>query len=100
MNSDGLDSIYNDILQNKDSLEFTKAYDAVKEKNILIIAAQYDSVSENDKMITPLWTLLSKNKNDAVQRLVEYPVEHGLLGRRISMIKEIGRFINDCKKIK
>lgn len=95
LNSDGLDSIFNDIQLNKDNLDFTKAYPQVKDKNILIFSAKYDSVSQNEQMITPLWNLLSSSQTKGVHRLIEYPTEHGLLGRRISMIKEIGKFINE-----
>ncbi|MCR4742341.1 MAG: alpha/beta hydrolase [Treponema sp.] len=96
LNSDGLDSIYNDILENKEDLKFSNAAKFVCSKNILIFTAKYDSVSENEKMVSPLWNYLQKNKTDSIQRFVEYPTEHGLLGRRVSMIKEIGKFINEC----
>ncbi|MBR3549215.1 MAG: hypothetical protein IKN90_03970 [Treponema sp.] len=55
-------------------------------------------------MIAPLWKLLSNgdketqesNASKTIHRLVEYPTEHGILGRRISMIKEIGKFVDEC----
>jgi len=93
LNSDGIDAIYNDINENRDSLNFEKAFDAVKNKNILIFQAEYDSVSVNEQMVSPLWKKLSENKTSANQKLITYPTEHGLLGRRISMIKQIGKFI-------
>ncbi|HAM78535.1 MAG TPA: hypothetical protein DCP61_05070 [Treponema sp.] len=104
LNSDGTDAIYEDILKNRGNFEFTNAYPNVRDKNILIISALYDSVSINDKMIAPLWKLLSNGaketqESDAsktIHRLVEYPTEHGILGRRISMIKEIGKFVDEC----
>lgn len=95
LHSDGLDSIYDDILKNRDNLVFANAFESVKDKNILIFAAQKDSVSVNEKMIIPLWNLLSSRKSNSVQRLIEYPVEHGLLGRRISVIRDIANFINE-----
>ena len=100
LNSDGIDTIYENILQNQEQLVFTNAFDGVKEKNILIFAARYDTISDNEEMIMPLWNKLSsyqKSKNneneEPFQKLIEYPVQHGLLGRRISMIREIGKFI-------
>ncbi len=95
LHKDGLDSIYDDILKNRDNLVFANAFESVKDKNILIFAAQKDSVSVNEKMIIPLWNLLSSRKSNSVQRLIEYPVEHGLLGRRISVIRDIANFINE-----
>lgn len=93
LNSDGLDSIYNDINKNKDVLKFENAFEKVKDKNILIFAADYDSVSVNEAMITPLWNKLNSRKTKAIQKVIHYPTEHGLLGRRISLIKEVGKFI-------
>ncbi len=55
----------------------------------------YDSVSPINEMILPLWNLLEANKTSAVQKKIEFPTEHGLLGRRISVIKEIATFINE-----
>ncbi|MBP5793787.1 MAG: hypothetical protein J6W46_09135, partial [Spirochaetaceae bacterium] len=74
------------------------AFEQVKDKNILVFAGKYDSVSPVDEMIFPLWNKLAAHKTDALQKLVEYPTEHGLIGRRISMIREIAAFIRtiDC----
>lgn len=96
LNSDGIDAIYEDIFKNRDDLNFENAAEKVKGKNILIFSAKYDSVSINNKMIFPLWEKINSEKSDAIHRLVEYPTEHGLLGRRISVIKDIGRFIEEC----
>lgn len=104
LNSDGIDSIYEDIVENSEKLAFPNAFDSVKEKNLLIFEAKYDTVSSNEEMIHPLWKKLiqyreenQNHKNDdeelPLQKLVEYPVEHGLLGRRISIIREIANFI-------
>ena len=92
LKSDGIDSIYEDIVQNKENLAFPNAFDGVKNKNILIFAAKYDTVSSNQEMIIPLWNKLEQNRPNlkradgskkAIQKLIEYPVQHGLLGRRI-----------------
>lgn len=93
LNSDGTDAIYEDILENQENLRFENAFERIKDKNILIFAAKYDSVSINDKMIGPLWNKLKQYKGRAVHKLIEYPTEHGLIGRRVSVIKEIGKFL-------
>lgn len=103
LNSDGIDSIYQDIVEKAENLSFINAFESVKNKNILIFTAKYDTVSANEEMVMPLWNKLKENmmnrrekSNLPVQKLIEYPVEHGLLGRRISMISEIAAFINDA----
>ncbi len=108
LKSDGIDSIYEDIVQNKENLAFPNAFNGVKNKNILIFAAKYDTVSSNQEMIVPLWNKLEQNrpnlkKSDgsvkAIQKLIEYPVQHGLLGRRILMIREIAEFIKEAGEL-
>lgn len=108
LKSDGIDSIYEDIVQNKENLAFPNAFDGVKNKNILIFAAKYDTVSSNQEMIIPLWNKLEQNRPNlkradgskkAIQKLIEYPVQHGLLGRRILMIREIAEFIKEAGEL-
>ncbi len=103
LNSDGIDAIYDDIVRNSQNLAFSNAFEKVRQKNLLIFAAKFDSVSSNSEMIFPLWDKLQaywksssfSGAERPVQRLIEYPVEHGLLGRRISMIREIATFIKE-----
>lgn len=105
LKTDGIDSIYEDIAKNSQLLAFPNAFDGVKDKSILILLAKFDSVSANEEMIIPLWKKIMQYKNERqndfslkrrlVQKLVEYPVEHGLLGRRISAIREIADFIKN-----
>ena len=46
-------------------------------------------------MVDPLWNLLKEHETSALQKLVLFPTEHGLIGRRISTIREIGKFISE-----
>lgn len=94
LQSDGIDSIYEDVVINKNDISHPNAFEQIKEKNILIFAGKYDSVSPINEMILPLWQKLASHKSSALQKLVEYPTEHGLIGRRISTIREIAEFIN------
>lgn len=94
LHSDGIDVIYDDVLRRREEISHPNAFEEVKDKNILVFAGKYDSVSPIEEMILPLWNKLATHKTSAVQKLVEYPTEHGLIGRRISMIREIADFIN------
>ena len=85
-----------DVLINKDEICHPKAFDLVKDKNMIVFYGIYDSVSPITEMILPLWNLLEAHKTKALQKRIEYPTEHGLLGRRISTIKEIANFIANC----
>lgn len=94
LQSDGIDAIYEDVVINKNEISHPNAFEQVKDKNLIVFCGTYDSVSPVNEMILPLWKLLEAHKTSAVQKRVEYPTEHGLIGRRISMIREIADFIN------
>ena len=96
LQSDGIDAIYEDVVVNQNEISHPKAFEQIKDKNILVVAAKYDSVSPVNEMVLPLWNQLEEHrgKTNAVQKMTEVPTEHGLLGRRINVIKEIAEFIN------
>jgi len=94
LQSDGIDAIYEDVVKNKDDISHPKAFEQIQDKNVLVIAGTYDSISPINEMILPLWNRLTAHESTAIQKLVEYPTEHGLLGRRISVIREIAGFIS------
>lgn len=96
LQSDGIDAIYDDIVNNQNELSHPNAFEQVKDKNLLVVGGTYDSVSPIDQMIMPLWGKLEAHKTKAVQRRILVPTEHGLLGRRITVIKEIASFINEA----
>lgn len=75
-------------------LNHPASFEQVKDKNLLVFGGTYDSVSPINEMILPLWHQLETHKTTALQKRVEYPTEHGLLGRRICVIKEIAEFIH------
>ena len=93
LHSDGIDAIYEDVLKRREEISHPNAFEDVKDKNILVFAGKYDSVSPIEEKILPLWNKLNSHKTNAIQKLVKYPTEHGLIGRRISMICEIADFI-------
>ncbi len=95
LQSDGIDAIYEDVVINKNKIYHPNAFEQVKDKNLLVFAGTYDSVSPVNEMVLPLWKLLEAHQTKAIQKKIEYPTEHGLLGRRISVIKEIAAFIDD-----
>lgn len=93
LQSDGIESIYEDVVVNQQQISHPLAFEQIKDKNILVIGAKYDSVSPINEMILPLWNKLAAHTTKAVQTFIELPTEHGLLGRRITVIKEIAKFI-------
>ena len=96
LQSDGIDAIYDDVVVNREEICHPNAFEQVKDKNLLVIGATYDSVSPINEMILPLWNLLEKYATAALQKRIEFPTEHGLFGRRISVIKTVASFIDEA----
>ena len=95
LQSDGAEYIYQDLEQHRDQMSFEKAFDKIKDLNILCLAGKYDSCAPISEMVLPLWNKLKSHNTQAVQRLKIYPAEHGLLGCRVSAITEIAAFLTD-----
>ncbi len=95
LQSDGAEYIYQDVEQHQDQMSFEKAFDKIKDQNILCLAGEYDSCAPISEMVQPLWNKLKSHNTQAVQRLKIYPAEHGLLGCRVSAITEIADFLTD-----
>lgn len=95
LQSDGSEHIFQDVEQHKDQMSFEKAFDKIKDRNILCLAGEYDSCAPISEMIQPLWNKLKSHNTQAVQRLKIYPAEHGLLGCRFSAVTEIADFLTE-----
>lgn len=93
LQSDGAEYIYQDVEQHRDQMNFEKAFEKIKDQNILCLAGEYDSCAPISEMVQPLWSKLEAHHTQAVQRLKIYPAEHGLLGCRVSAITEIADFL-------
>ena len=91
----GKEAVYQDILDHLDSLNYEAAFDRLKDQNILCITATADKIAPGADMFGPLWALLREHSTDAVQRWIELPADHGLLGCRCRLITEIAQFIAD-----
>ncbi len=95
LQSDGVEEIYRDIIQNQKELSFPETFPLVKDKNILILAGEYDDCAPTEDMVLPLWKLLQQHDTEAVQQLHIYRAAHGLLGRRTAAIRDIAEFLKE-----
>ncbi len=93
LQSDGAEYIYQDVEQHSDQMSFEKAFEKIKDRNILCLAGEYDSCAPISEMVQPLWNKLEAHNTQAVQRLKIYPAEHGPLGCRVSEITQIADFL-------
>lgn len=94
LHSDGLDAILRDIRGHMADYAFESAYPDVRDQNICCITGTLDQIAP-PWMVAPLWSRLAAYRTDAVQRLVELPVSHGLCGGRIEVIKTVAQFLWD-----
>ena len=68
LQSDGIDAIYEDVVENCQEINHPNAFEKIKNKNLLVFGASYDSVSPINEMILPLWKLLENHETKAIQR--------------------------------
>ena len=95
LHSGGVEAIFQDIAVHRDALSFPSAYGAMKERNLLCIAGTADQCAPAERMFLPLWNLLRSQESRAVQRFVELPAGHGLLGCRVALLRETAQFLVD-----
>ena len=82
-------------------LSLENAYDSIKEKNILFVGAEFDTVAPPKAMLEPLWNKLNSNKNNtsAVQEYISLKTEHNLCGQRVNLAKIVGQWIEKMTTI-
>ena len=92
---EGSGAIFQDILTHQENLGFENAFESLKNQNIFCAAGSKDLCAPADKMFLPLWHNLQSHKTESIQRFIEYPAGHGLLGCRCALITDIAQFISD-----
>lgn len=96
LHSDGPDAIFQDIWAHQEALGFEKAAKALGRQNLFIAVGTLDQCAPPAQMAAPLWRLLRQKPAGAVQRLVEYPAGHGLLGCRAALTRDLAQFLGDA----
>ena len=92
---EGSGAIFQDILTHQENLGFENAFESLKNQNIFCAAGSKDLCAPADKMFLPLWHNLQSHRTESIQRFIEYPAGHGLLGCRCALITDIAQFISD-----
>lgn len=95
LHGEGPEAIFQDILAHQDNLGFENALESLKNQNLFCATGSKDLCAPADKMFLPLWHKLRSHKTGSIQRLIEYPAGHGLLGCRCALITDIAQFISD-----
>lgn len=95
LNSRGAQALFQDIWEHREEFCLENAFDALKDQNLFCAAGTLDDCAPARRMFQPLWERLKNHDTRAVQRFVEYPAGHGLLGVRTALTGDLARFIND-----
>lgn len=95
LHCDGPDAIREDILAHMQDFAFEEAFDALKDQNICCLEGSLDDLASEAKMVAPLWEKLEAHDTRAIQRLIRYPLYHGLLGMRMTIIRDLASFMAD-----
>ena len=99
LHSEGPEAIFQDLLSHQNYWGFENAFEALKHQNVFCAAGAKDLCAPSDQMFLPLWRMLQEHKTNAIQRFVEYPAGHGLLGCRTALIKDVSQFLLDVLEI-
>lgn len=95
LHSGGTEALLQNIKTHLDTLCFETAYEALRDQNLLCITGTSDQCAPADKMFLPLWNRLQAHKSKTVQRFLELPAGHGLLGCRVALIHAAAQFLID-----
>lgn len=95
LRSKGVNAIFRDIVTHQESFCFASAFDALKNQNLLCIAGKADLCAPTELMFLPLWEQMQAYQSRAVQRFLEFPAGHGLLGCRTALIRAVAQFLAD-----
>ena len=95
LHSQGSEAIFQDILAHRDLWGFQNAFEALKDQTLFCAAGSKDLCAPAEKMFLPLWRRLNAHETRAIQRFMEYPAGHGLLGCRCALIRDIAQFLSD-----
>lgn len=97
LNSDGIDSILEDIRKNAAEYEFGASLSRIMDKNILIIVGEYDNIAPPENTVAGFWNnAIFSSDSSCVHSYLTLPSGHGLNSHRQAMISAIGEFANKC----
>lgn len=95
LRSAGPEALFQDILAHRDCLGFENAFEALKQQNLFCGVGTEDRCAPAEQMFLPFWRLLRERPSGTIQRFVEYPAGHGLLGCRTALVQDIAIFLRD-----
>lgn len=86
-------SIFQNASQHYEELALENAYEYIKDKNILFIGAEYDTIAPPDQMIEPLWNKWNGSSSEGIQDYILLKTDHNLCGQRIALARIIGEWM-------
>lgn len=89
-------ALLTDATQHQAEYAFETAFDAVKDKPLLLIGGSEDTLAPAADMIDPLWQKLCDHGTTAEQKYFLYPTTHGLDSHRNTVIREVCHFVSEC----
>lgn len=95
LRSRGVDGMLRDIVSHQESFCFASAFEDLRDQNLLCITGKSDQCAPAEQMFLPLWEKLQAYGSGAVQRFLELPAGHGLLGCRSALIQAVAQFLAD-----
>ncbi|MBR1443827.1 MAG: alpha/beta fold hydrolase [Firmicutes bacterium] len=89
------EAIFENARRNYRNLSLENSYDELKNKNLLLIGAEYDTTAPIEKMILPLWNRLKTSNEKGKRELVIFKTDHTLCSKRVELTKKLGKWMAD-----
>ncbi|MBO4631463.1 MAG: alpha/beta fold hydrolase [Lentisphaeria bacterium] len=98
LKTDGSDALYGDLVRHAAEYAFPNAAGKLQNTALLLITGELDTCISND-MLKTFYETASQNKKLPLCLHKSYKVEHGLMGGRIRITRDIADFIlRTCKE--
>lgn len=88
-------ALFDNARENAEKLALINTYDHLKDKNVLFVGADSDTVAPPNLMIEPVYKKLQENPGSGTSRYVSLKTNHGLCGQRTVLAKTIGGFLSE-----
>lgn len=93
LKTDSDTSMFEDAEAHWKEYAFSAAHEDLKDRNILLIGADYDPLVPPAAMLKPFWEPFAKDDNGAVHRYADLPTTHGFDSHRNALIQLVADFL-------
>ena len=95
LSSDGIESIGRDLIFHSKELSLEAAIPWLKRVDVQLIQGSFDRLTPHEIMGKRFFQQLVRQKSEHIRNLQIYPADHGLLGCRCALMRDVAEFMED-----